>query len=230
MQTFSLNAETRTLLGKVSDRLRRQDKIPAVVYGHGIKNVSLTLDGLSLQKVFRQAGSSSLVDLVIDGKSPVKVLIQDVQLHPTTVRPIHADFYQVRMTEKIEVEVELHLVGESPAVKEQGGILVRSLDKLKVSCLPADLVPAIDVDISKLATFEDRLHVSDLVVPPGLTILDKGDEVVVSVTPPRSEEELAELEAAPAAADVSEVEVVKKEKGDEEEPAEEEKTTTASTT
>lgn len=217
--TITLTAQPRRELGKTVDRLRRQRTIPAVVYGHHVDSQNLTIDMGAFEAAYKQAGSSSLIDLVVGTGTPVKALIHAVQRHPTTRRILHVDFYQVQMTEKLEADIELHFVGESAAVKEQGGIFVRTLDKVKVSCLPADLVPAIDVDISVLKTFEDRIHVRDLVVPTGLTILDKAEEVVASVTPPRSEAELASL-SEKVEENVEGVEVEKKEKAPDEEGSE----------
>lgn len=208
--TLTLNAQPRTQLGKTVDHLRRQRAIPAVLYGHHIPSQNVTLDAGAFALVHRQAGSSSLVDVTVGTSAPVKALIHAIQRHPTTGRVLHVDLYQVKMTEKLEAEIELHFVNESPAVKEQGGIFVRALDNVKVSCLPADLVAAIDVDISALKSFDDRIHVSDIVAPKGITILDKADEVVASVTPPRSEAELASL-SEKVEENVEAVEVAKKE-------------------
>lgn len=211
MDTIILNAAHRTIEGKATKKLRLADTVPAVMYGHGVKSQSLAVAAIEFQKVYRQAGSSSLVDLVVDGGAPLKVLIHAVQQHPTKTTPIHVDFYQVKMTEKLETDIDLRFIGESPAVKESGGILIRTLDNVKVQCLPGDLVPAIDVDLAVLKTFDDRIHVRDIVVPSGITILDGGDEVVASVTPPRSEEELASLSAT-VEEDVTAVEKVETKK------------------
>lgn len=219
METFRLAARRREDVGQKLTPMRRTKQVPAVIYGHGVANQNLVVDGAELQRIYRQAGTTSLVDLVIDQDPAIKVLIHDLQRHPTNSSIMHADFYQVKMTEKLEAEIELVLMGESPAVKEQGGILVRALDTLKVECLPGDLVPSIDVDISGLKTFEDRIHVKDLRVPPGMTVLDNPDEVVASVTPPRSEAEIEALSQT-VEEDVSTVGKVEKEKPADEEAAE----------
>lgn len=219
MDIIVLKADRRTVEGKATKKLRQANTIPAVVYGHGVKSQMLAVDAIAFQKAYRVAGSSSLVDLVIDGGAPTKVLIHAVQQHPTKTTPIHIDFYQVTMTEKLQTEIELHFIGDSAAVKESGGILIRTIDKIKVECLPGDLVPSIDVDLSALKTFEDRIHVRDIAVPKGMTVLDGGDEVVASVTPPRSEEELASL-SEKVDVDVTAVEKVETKKKDDEEVAE----------
>ncbi len=220
MERYTLTAERRTDLGKQTSKLRRTDQVPAVVYGHGVANQNLVVKQAELARVLRQAGSTSLVDLSVSGHAPVTVLIHDVQRHPTSSAIVHVDFYQVKMTEKLQAEIELNFIGESPAVKEQGGIFVRALDKIKVECLPADLVPNIAVDISGLKTFEDRIHVSDIQAPKGITILDRFEEVVASVTPPRSEEEIAAL-SEKVEEDVSAVGTVEKAKPAEDETTEE---------
>jgi large subunit ribosomal protein L25 len=180
------------------------------------------------QRVYRQAGESTLVNLMVDGTAPVKVIIQEVQRHPITGRPIHVDFHQVRMTEKLHTEIPLAFNGEAPAVKELGGVLIKNIAHIKVEALPGDLIHEIPVDVAVLKTFDDLIHVSDLKVPPGITVLDKLEEVVALVTPPRSEQELAELEQAVVdeKAAVEQVEGVKKEEpapaeGEATEPAEE---------
>jgi large subunit ribosomal protein L25 len=150
---------------------------------------------------------------------PTKVLIHAVQHHPTRPDILHVDFYQVRMTEKLETDIELNLIGESAAVKEMGGILVRSMDKVKVSCLPGDLVHSIDVDIAALKTFEDRIRVADIVAPKGITIMENPEEIVATVSQPRTEAELASLNEE-VKVDVANVEVEKKGKTDEEAAAE----------
>lgn len=213
MDTLTLPARLRTAVGKKANSVRRMKSIPAVLYGHGITNQNLEIDGIAFQKVFRQAGSSSLVDLVIDSQSPIRVLIHDIQRHPTLTSVIHVDLYQVKMTEKLETDIDLHIVGESPAVKEHGGILVRVIDKVKVSCLPADLVPAISVDISQLKNFDDRIAIKDLTIPKGITILDDAETVVTTVTRPRTDAELEALNAA-VTEDVAAVEKVEAPKAD----------------
>jgi large subunit ribosomal protein L25 len=168
--------------------------LPGVVYGHGFPIRHVAVAPGPLLKLLSAAGSSTLVDLKIDDAPPVKVLISDVQHDTRTGDPLHVDFHQVSLTEKVSAEISLAVTGESPAVKEQGGILVRTLDHVRVEGLPGDLVAEIPVDISGLVTFANKILVKDLVAPKGLTILDAPDEVVALVEPPRSEEELAALE------------------------------------
>jgi len=205
---LELKAKTRIETGKKVNRLREQGKIPAVLYGHKIKSVSLVLDYVVFEKVFKQAGESTLIDLVVDDKEPVKVLVQDYQLNPTTNQFIHVDFHRIKMDEKLHTEIELEFVGEPPAVKELNGVLVTSLDKLEVECLPQHLVHKIKVDISTLETLDSAIHISDIKIPEGITILNVPEDVVILIQPPRTEKELEELEVKP------EEEVIEGEEGE----------------
>lgn len=211
-----LKVQKRELLGRKVQGLREKNLIPAVVYGHGAKNQNVAVEYVPFEKLYREAGESSLVDLVVDQEKPVKILIQEVQADPLTGKFIHIDFRQVKMTEKITTEILLKFVGEAKAVKELGGVLVKTVDKIKVKCLPQDLVHEIEVDLSSLNTFEDIIYVKDLKIPAGLEVLGNPNEPVVNVIPPRSEEELKALEEK-VEEKVEEVKVVAEEKKKEEE-------------
>jgi large subunit ribosomal protein L25 len=186
-----------------------------VVYGHGFPTRHLELEAGPFAKILASAGGSTLVNLTVDAESPVKVLISEVQHDTRTGLPMHADFHQVSMTEKVTAEVSLAFIGESPAVKEQSGVLVRNIDHVRVEGLPGDLVPEISVDLASLVNFESRILVRDLPVPKGLTLMDPADEVVALVEPPRSEEEIAAL-SEKVEEKVEEVGVVEKAKKEEE--------------
>lgn len=215
--TQILSATKRTLKGRQTRALRTTAQIPAVVYGHGFPSDPVTLPLRDFNHVYRSAGASTLIDLVVDSGTPMKVLIHDVAFDARSGAVEHVDLYRVQMTEKIHAEIPLHFAGESPAVKELGGILVKNLNKIKVTCLPADLVSVIEVPIAAIKTFDQCVYVRDLSIPPGITVLDQAGEVVVTVTPPRAEEE-APVTAAEAEK-VAEVKVVGKEKKDEEDAA-----------
>ena len=212
-----LNAQLRELTGKKVRTLRKQNLIPAVLYGKEIAPQNLVVEYLPFQKVYSESGESTLIDLKVQEKEPMKVLIHDVQIDPVTKKIIHVDFWKVRMTEKIEAEIVLKFVGEAEAVKGLGGVLVKNLDSLKVKCLPQDLVHEIEVDISPLKTFDDMIHIKDLKIPPEIEVLENPEEIVAVVTPPRSEEELKEIETKPEEK-IEEIQV--EEKGKEEEAEE----------
>jgi large subunit ribosomal protein L25 len=225
MDITKLEAKTRATKGKKVKVLRAKGTVPAVVYGHGVEPVSLEVDYKVFEKILDKVGESSLIDLSIDGKEPVKVLIQDVQHDPIKSLITHVDFRQVKMTEKLETDIEFNLVGEAPAVKELGAILVRSMNIISVRCLPQYLVPAIDIDLSSLKAFGDNVKVKNIKPPEGMEFLANPDDVIVVVNEPISEAELKELEAKPVE-DVTAVKVEaeeKKEKADGEAEAESKK-------
>jgi large subunit ribosomal protein L25 len=218
-QSVTLAAKTRTKTGKAAKHLLEAGKIPAVLYGHGVPSRSVEVEAVPFYKTLRSAGESTLVDLVVDSAEPCKVLIHDTQVDPLRQRITHVDFLQVNMKEKLTTDIVVDFVGESGAVKGLGGTLVKNHDHISVECLPGDLVPAIPVDISSLATFEDVIRTKDIVPPPGITFLMDPEEVVALVAPPRTEEELKGLEGA-VEASVEGVEVAeKKKKSDDEEKA-----------
>lgn len=220
MSEWRIEATTRTAMRKRLDALRRRGSIPAVLYGRGRRTEHLEVPAARFRLVFAEAGESSLVDVVVDGQRTVPSLVQDIQVEPVTGDILHVDFHAVSMTEKVEIDVALRFVGESLAVKELGGTLLKNKDTVKIECLPKDLVKEIDVDISKLKTFEDMIRLSDLRLPDGLHLKEPTETVVAQVEPPRSEEELKELETA-VVEDVSQVEKVEKPKEEEAvEPAE----------
>ncbi len=168
--------------------------MPGIVYGHGFNNEAVVIAKKDLLKAHEQAGQSSLIDLTIADKAAYKVLIHELQYDPVSDEPIHVDLYRVKMTEKIKTEIPIKLVGEAPAVEDLQGTLIQNKDELRVEALPQDLVHEIEVDISRLKTFEDKIHVKDLTIPSGIEVQEEPEEVVALVQPPRSEEELAELE------------------------------------
>ncbi len=194
---LKLNTKIRTVTGKKVSVLRQTGKIPAILYGHGVKPVKLEVDYSQFEKIYKQAGDSTLIDLTVDDKSPVKVLVQDYQLDHLSNRYTHVDFHQVRMDEKLHTDITLKFVGEAPAIKSYSGILVTNLNAVAVECLPGDLVHEVQVDLSSLAELDSVLHVTDLKVPKGITILNSPNDVVALIQPPRAEEQ-AEVVAAPA--------------------------------
>lgn len=194
MEQINLKATTRDLLGKKVKILRAKGEIPAVLYGRKFQSLPILIDKKEFQKVAEKAGEATLINLEIPQKEPVKVLIRDIQKDPVQDTITHIDLYKVDMTQEIQTEIPLAFVGASPAVEELEGNLISNKDTIEVECLPDKLVPEIKVDISVLKTFDDFLHIKDLKIPEGIKILDDIDDIVVQVTPPRSEEELKALE------------------------------------
>src|SRR5882762_8292825 len=196
---MQLKASTRTLLGKRARRLHGEGKLAAVVYGHNTAATPLVLDRLEFQKVFVKSGRTHLVDLLVDGQRAEKVLVREIQAHPRRLGPIHVDFYQVSLEEKITVEVPVHLTGESAAVKRGDADVLQPIHRVRVECLPTDIPEAFEVDLTPLEEIDSELRISDLVIPKGVTVLDEPDDLVVKIVHKRElkvEEEAPVLETA----------------------------------
>ncbi len=191
---YAITASLRTNTGRRAHLERHERRVPAVVYGPGVAAQSISVPQTAFEKLLKQAGFSSLVDLTIEGQSPVKVVIKELQRDHLTMEPMHVDFHQIRMDQEMTAEVPLTFVGESMAVKSAGGTLVKSLDSIEVTCLPANLPPAITVDLSVLATFEDSITVGSLVLPQGVTTTTDTNITIATVARPLTEEELKKLE------------------------------------
>lgn len=198
MEKIKLIAQKRDIVGKKVQLLREKGLIPAVLYGQGKVGENLSLNLAKFEKVYAQAGGSTLVDLLIDNKKPINVLIHEPQTDPVKDNPIHVDLYKIKMDEEITTAIPLEFIGESIAVKELEGNLIKNKDEVEVTCLPGNLVHNIQVDISVLKTFDDSILVKDLQVPENVKINDEPEETVALVNPPRSEEELEAMEAEAA--------------------------------
>jgi large subunit ribosomal protein L25 len=212
-EKLQIGAKNRDLVTTSPKAVRREGFIPAVLYGHNVESTNLSVPSNEFEKLFRKAGESTLIELTTEDGKVHNVLIQEVQRHFLTTKPIHVDFLQVNMTETLKATVALEFIGESLAVKAEGGVLVKVLNEVEVECLPMDLPHNIEVDISAIKNFSDHITVKDLKVSSKVKILTDGDEVVAKVQPPRNvEAELTPTEPV----DISQVEVVSKEKKDEE--------------
>ncbi len=219
METVSLKAELRKMNGHKVSALRAAGKVPCVTYGHNIKSENVEVLSGELEKAFAAAGASTIVELEL-GSEKKNVVIHDVQEDPVTGKIIHCDFYQVNMNEKITTDVNLNYTGVSAAVKDFAGILIKAVDKLEIEALPKDLPHEIKVDLALLAKIDDSITLDQLDIPEGVEVMgmDK-NQVIASVTPPRSEEELSALDEE-VTEDVEGVEGVKKEDEGEEEETE----------
>jgi len=218
---MQLKASTRQLLGKRSRRLHGQGKLSAVVYGHNAQPTALELDRMEFQKVFIKSGRTHLVDLVVDGGRTEKVLVREIQTHPRRLGPIHVDFYQVNLEEKIEVEVPVHLVGESAAVKRGDADVLQPMHGVRVECLPSDIPESFEVDLTPLEEIESELRVSELRLPKGVTVLDDPEDLVVKIVHKREMKVEEEIPAAEAAVPVEGEAAAEGEGAGEEAPAKE---------
>lgn len=210
MDQIELVAASRDILGKKVRFLRRQGLIPANLYGHNVESTALQIEISQLKHTLTKAGKSSLIALKVDGtKLPKMVIVRDIQREPLSGEILHVDLYQVKMEERVKLEVPLLFVGEAPAVKERGGILVQNVSSLEVECLPADIPHNIEVDLSVLEEIDQAVHVKDLRADEGVTILTDPAQAIVQIARSRVEVEIAEeVAAAEAFAEAVEAEVV----------------------
>jgi large subunit ribosomal protein L25 len=201
---MQLTASPREAQGKASRKLRPLGKVPAVVYGQGKPALSVAIDAHELDRLLAHAGRSQLLDLVIDGDGAKKaetkkVLIKEVQMSPRRHTPVHVDFHAVSLREKVQVEVPLSFVGESPAVKAGLGDLIPIVHALTVECLPTNIPDAIQVSIEALEEADQTLRIGDLKMAQGVVVIGDPEEAVVRIAPPRvAAEEVAEEAAGEA--------------------------------
>lgn len=193
-----LKAKPRTELGNKVGALRRDGFLPAVLYGEGVPSQSISIPYKDFEKAYREAGESTLVKLEIDGK-PFNVLIHDIAYDPLKGSFLHADFYAVRMDKVIRTRVPVEFVGESSAVKNEGGVLIKVIQEVEVEALPQDLPHTLKADLSLIMALAGKILIKDIKLPKGVKVTLDKDEVLALVDAPRSEAELEELAAAPAA-------------------------------
>ena len=184
------------MLGKAVKTLRASGFLPAVLYGAGVASQPIVVTQKEFEKVYSAGGESTLVRLDLGGVMHA-VLIHDISRDPVTSHMLHADFHAVRMDKALRARIPLEFIGESLAVKNEGGILVKVVHELEVEALPQDLPHTLVVDISALDVMNARVFLKNIAVPVRVKILGASDEVIAMVDAPRSEEELTALAEAP---------------------------------
>ena len=186
MAELILQAINRNVSGKKTRFLRRQGITPTHLFGHNLKSLALQCDTANLQRIIAQAGATRPVNLEIeDEKRPRMVFIREVQRDELTGQLLHVDFYQVKKTEKIKVDVPIVLVGEAPAMKEKGRSLTRGVTSLSIECLPDKLPPQIKVDLSPLEDTAQAVYVRDIILSPDIMVTTDPDQLVVKVSEAR---------------------------------------------
>lgn len=214
MEEIIFEANRREVIGKGVKKLRRDGMLPAVVYGHNIDPISISLDYREASKTLDAISPSALVVVDIEGEKHY-TLVRDKQRNPVMRTIIHVDFQAVSLTETVRADVTVNLVGEAPAVETYMGVLVPSLEQLSIECLPTNLPESIEVDISGLAEIGDNLLVGDISAPEGVEILNDPEDVVVVVIA-QAVEEVEEEEELELEEDM-EPEMVERGKREEEE-------------
>jgi large subunit ribosomal protein L25 len=194
MESITLQAAPRTVIGKKVKSLRRQDIVPGVIYGHHIEPLAVQFDARHVTKVFSLVGTSSTVEVTVEGyEEPYLAIFRDTQVDIIRRNLTHVDLQALSLTETVRVPVSVILTGASPAV-ELGGVLVHILNELEIEALPNALIPSVTIDISTLENIGDSVSVGDISVPEGVTILTPADETIVHVTYQAAEEEEEEEE------------------------------------
>jgi len=201
MKRLELEASKRDVTGKKVRFLRRQGIIPANIYGHGIDSTSINVDAKSLKHLLAHAGKTDLISLKVDdSKSPVKVLMREVQRNPLTDEPLHVDFYQVRMTEKIKADVPLVFIGEAPVLKNvKNSSMLHLIDSVHIEALPDDLPHSFEIDVSNIEELDQAIYIKDIPLGHGITLLSDPEQMVIKVAEVRKEEVIevpVEAEAA----------------------------------
>jgi large subunit ribosomal protein L25 len=182
VDNLTLLASKRDILGKRARFIRRKGITPTHLFGHNLKSLSLQCDTVELQRIIAQAQATRLINLEIEGeKQPRSILIREIQRAEPGGQLLHVDFYQVRKTEKITVDIPIILVGEAPALREKGRLLTLGVTTLSIECLPAKLPSRIEVDLSSLEEPEQAIRVSDLTLPPDITVITGPDQLVVKI-------------------------------------------------
>ncbi len=213
MATATLNASVREGTGKgVARKLRQSGQVPAVIYGHGRDPLSLAVDNRELERLLSGISvSSTVVELALDGR-PTRTLIREIQRHPFKRQILHVDFQELVAGESVTVRVPLVFVGTAVGVRDSGGILEQIMHEVEIDVDPSNIPNHIDVDVSSLALGRS-LHVGDLVLPQGATVLDDEELTVCAVSAPKT---MSETPAEGVAEVPAEPELIRKPKGEEE--------------
>lgn len=195
MGQVELHASNRDSLGKKVRFLRRKGITPIHLFGHNVESLALQCETMQLKKVLAQAGKTKIISFIPDkAKRPRNVVVRNIQRDPITGELLHVDFYQVSMAEKIKVEVPIVPVGEAPALNIKENMLLQELSNLTIECLPDKIPARIEMDLSSLAEADQAIHVRDLPLSEGVTVLTDPEHLVVKISRRRGEKEEEEVE------------------------------------
>ena len=206
MKQIELRVDSREILGKKVRFLRRQGIIPLHLFGHNVESMALQCDEAQLKRVLAQAGKTRLISLELDkGKKPKNVVVREIQRDVRTDGLLHVDLYQIKMTEKIRVEVPVIVVGEAPALKSKENMLLQELNSLLVECLPNKIPANVKVDLISLTERGQAIKVEDLALGKEVAILNDSRLAIVKISARPKEkveevvvEEVVETETAEA--------------------------------
>jgi len=201
MEQMRVNAQFRQKVAKGDNRrLRRSGTIPAVIYGGQDAPASVAVNDHEVELILRGARHSNIIfNLALDSKEE-QAIIREMQRHPVTDRLVHIDFQRINLTDEIEVSVQIHAVGSDPKGVKTGGILEHVTRAVQIRCKPLNIPKRLDADLSSL-DLNQSFHVSDLVLPEGVVVLDDSDTPLYTILPPKAEVEPVVVEGAVAAAE-----------------------------
>ncbi|HSP53983.1 MAG TPA: 50S ribosomal protein L25 [Dehalococcoidia bacterium] len=191
-----LKVAPREVLGKKVKALRRQGFTPANIFGHHVDSKAVQVPTEELSHTLKTLKRNEIVYLRLDGEEARPAFVKHLQHNPVTDVILHVDFLQISLKEKVRLEVPLHFTGLAPAIDRHGGVLVTALDHISVEALPTEVPSFIEVDVSGLEEIDQSLHVSDLKVPEGATVLSDPELVIVKAAAPAIERAAAAEEAA----------------------------------
>lgn len=188
MQRQSLQANDRKVFGRKVSQIRVKGLLPGNIYGRKLESRSVSVDVKEFAAIFSKTGETGLIDIIIDNKK-IPVLVHQVQLDPIKGLPLHVDFHQVDLKEKISAQIPVEVVGESPAEKQNVGTVVQYLNEIEIEALPTDLPENFTVDVSQLENVDQQITVADLKVDTGkIEVLENPESIIVKVEPPQKEE------------------------------------------
>jgi large subunit ribosomal protein L25 len=214
--TINIKAGKRDVFGKnAARRLRKEGKIPVILYGAKTATVPLTVDKRDLFTILKsESGENTIFKVSYDTKK-TNAMIKEIQRDPVSDEILHTDFIQIAMDKRIEVSVPLNVKGEAIGVKAEGGFVDVVTREVEIECLPKNIPESIAVDISELH-LNQSLKIEDLQLPEGVEVLTDPNTVIVNIEPPQAEEEIVEEEEEEIIGEEEEPEVIKKEKAEEE--------------
>lgn len=222
-EKIKITVEKRKVTGRKVKKLRKEGILPGNIYGKKVKSLAVQVPLEDFLLVYQKVGETGIVEVKVAGESESRpALIHNVQFDPVSDKPLHVDFHQVSLTEKITTKIPVEIVGKSPAVEQKIGVLIQPLDEIEIEALPTELPDQFTVDISGLKEVDQAITVGDLKAPEGVKILTNAGEILVKIEPPAKEE--VAPPPAEEAAPTEEKPAEEKPAGPVGEPKEEEKT------
>ena len=200
-QQLELEVTRREITGKASKRLRKAGIIPANIFGHHEASQAVQLNAVAFERLRRSHRAKGIIALRMPDNTGVQTtIIRHIQHDPRTGKIIHVDFFRISMDERLNVKISLHFVGESPAVKNENGVLLHLMDTLEVECMAGDIPEFLEVDITPLAEIDAMLHAEDVKLPANFTLITDPKEGVAKIAATRAEKTEEAEEATASAA------------------------------